>query len=198
MWANPKGRIPRLRSTALRAGFPGTLQLTASHPGTTVWPVWPEVMFIPLKTGKAPMTKPWLFWGLKYEWDHSRWQSGLTQLFGPDEKRDKCKRMQTRIGEMLFVRVFFLDYKTPKITLWIKPVILMSLFLCCALRPRYVGSLRDIFLALRHMEAENIKKAKIKSGMEQRNWLKQHKCSLMLQLVKKMHRVSWEKINGNL
>lgn len=57
---------------------------------------------------------------------------------------------------------------------------------------------RDIFLALRYMEVEKIKKAKIKSEMEQRNWLKQHKCSLMLQVVKKMHRESWEKINGNL
>lgn len=75
----------------LRAGFPGwdpqpsnTLQLTGSYPGTTATPwmcgmVWPEVMFIPLKTEKAPMTKPWLFWGLKYECDCIRWQSGLRQ-----------------------------------------------------------------------------------------------------------------------
>lgn len=101
--------------------------------------------------------------------------------------------------EKCYLWGFFLDHKTPKITTMYKTCDSDGFVSLLCIETKTCGvTQRDIFLALRYREVENIKKAKIKSEMEQRNWLEQHKCSLMLQLVKKIHRVSWEKINGNL
>lgn len=55
---------------------------------------------------------------------------------------------------------------------------LTALFLHCAVRLRYMCH-SETFLAFRHMEVENMKKAKIKREMDQGNWLK-HKSLLML------------------
>lgn len=64
---------------------------------------------------------------------------------------------------------FFLDYKTPKTTVDKTCDSDGFISLLCIETKIHGVTQRDIFLALRYMEAENIKKTKIKSEMEQRN-----------------------------
>lgn len=117
----------------LRAGFPGwdpqpssTLQLTESYPGANVISsmcgmIWPEVTFIPNTEG--PHDQTMVFWIFKI------WM-------GPQQMR-KWPNIE--------INAKACKPRLEKSPLWIKPVTLMGLFLCCILRPRYMGSLRETF-----------------------------------------------------